>query len=132
MSSSPNPPGGNGPVSLTGQIARILSEVSDQWIPPAPDKKWSHRKRFLPAAAGSLTFFLFAPWARLLEAKNLAQILPFGIVVVGVQLVVMAVGTLWFGYLASWGEHARSPGRLYFTGLLLPALTTAIITTVLR
>ena len=117
--------------SLSGLVARILREVSEQWLHPPPEKDWGLFKRFLPAAAGSFTFFLFAPWTRVLEPEYLDRILPFGAVVVGIQILIVAVGTLWFGYLASWGEHPRGPVRLYFTGMVLPALTMGIITVAL-
>ena len=138
MTSPAEPPNGGGPVSLAEQIARILRELSGQWIPPA-SADWSQWQRFIPAVAGSFTFFLFVPWSRLMKAETLERqtellerILPIAPAVAGFQLTLAIVGTLWFGYLASFGEHPRGPARLYFTGLFLPALATGVITAVLH
>ena len=133
------------------EMALLLRDLRKQWFPPGPPERWSHWKRFAFTAAGSFTFFMTVPWLRLslMEANQEATYLKtmedvqsllanyqsgssLGISGLPFEfwpatVFILSVGTVFFGYLASSGEHRRGPIRLYFSGLLLPAITTFVI-----
>ena len=115
----------SGPIAK--EVAKILAEIRRQWFPLPPKSSWPRKRRFLICLVGSSTFCVTIPVIRLSDTELIEDAILFDfdiwVLIVSIGLIV----SLWFAYLASWSDQARGPVRLFFSGLLLPALTMFVI-----
>lgn len=124
--------------SFAEEMAMILRELRCQWFSSQSQNNWPLFKRIVPSLFGSLTFFIAATFVRLSEVEvNQSETISSQIGAISnliifadlwiVILIIVFVYSVFFAYLASWRDSARGPVRLYFMGLLIPAITMVVV-----
>lgn len=120
--------------SFSQEMAIILRELRCQWFSSHSPNNWPLFKRIVPSFFGSLTFFLTATFVRISEVEvsqsetisnqigAISNLILFADLWILILIMILVYSGI-FAYLASWRDNPRGPVRLYFMGLLIPAVT---------
>ena len=113
--------------ALMGELREWSATLRRYWLDPT-DKAINAYLRFLAALAGSITFFIgWILYVALGQAEIfLAYISPAGIPLYITIAVLIGYAAV-FASLVTWPAKKIGPMKLYFAGLLLPAITWSIL-----